>query len=68
MTNEEWEQRLVQAASFQAQDVDCSMCAGTGGWPGLGGGSGMAPWVPCKVCGETGRRSVSAAVPGDSMP
>jgi hypothetical protein len=62
MTNDEWEQRLVQSASLQEQGLGCAMCAGTGGWPGLGGGSGLGHWVPCKACNETGQQAAAGAV------
>jgi hypothetical protein len=68
MTNDEWEQRLVQAATLQDEGLDCSLCAGTGGWPGLGGGSGMGTWVPCKACDETGRKQLAAASPDGLAP
>lgn len=63
MTNDEWEQRMVLAATLQDHDLDCLLCAGTGGWSGIGGTSGLGTWVPCKVCNESGRRPLAGALP-----
>lgn len=68
MSNDEWEQRLVQAASLQDQGLGCAMCTGTGGWPGLGGGSGLGAWVPCKACNETGQQPAAATQTGRLVP
>jgi hypothetical protein len=68
MTNDEWEQRLVQAATLQDQGLDCALCAGTGGWPGLGGGSGLGTWVPCKACDESGHKLLATALPDSLAP
>jgi hypothetical protein len=68
MTNDEWEQRLVQAATLQDQDLDCLLCAGTGGWPGLGGGSALGTWVLCKACNESGRKPLAGASPDSLAP
>ena len=66
MTNDEWEQRLVLAATLQDQGLDCPTCTGTGGWPGLGGGRG--PWVPCKACDETGLKASSGTPLDGNVP
>lgn len=66
MTNDEWEQRLVQAGTLQDQGLDCLPCAGTGGWPGLGGGGGTGAWVSCKGCNEPCRKQLAGVTP-DSL-
>ena len=66
MTNGEWEQRLVQAATLQDKGPDCLLCAGTGGWSGLGGGNGTGAWVPCKACNEFGCKPLAGPSP-DSL-
>jgi hypothetical protein len=68
MTNDEWEQRLVQAAGLQDEGLNCSLCAGTGGWPGLGGGSGIGAWVPCKACNESGREQFAGTSADSLLP
>jgi hypothetical protein len=68
MTNDEWEQRLVQAAAFQDRGLGCPSCTGTGGWPGLGGASGLGSWVPCKSCNETGLHPAASAAPDALAP
>lgn len=65
MTNDEWEQRLVNSAALQEQGTGCSACAGTGGWPGLGGG--MGHWVPCKACNETGLQAAPPGLAADGL-
>lgn len=40
----DWAQRLATAELLQTQNLECSMCGGTGGWPGLG------QFVSCRPC------------------
>lgn len=51
ITQEEWAQRLAQAEELRRLEVDCVMCAGSGGWPGHVAGT----LVLCKPCDGTGR-------------
>jgi hypothetical protein len=44
MSDDEFAKRLKQAAKLQELGLDCEMCGGTGGWPGIGG------WVECLPC------------------
>lgn len=44
----DWQQRLQQAETLSGNGVECSMCGGTGGWPGPSG------FVLCKPCDGTG--------------
>lgn len=44
----EWQAKLAQAAKLSEIGTECSMCGGTGGWPGLTG------HVLCKPCNGSG--------------
>ncbi len=45
---DEWEMRLSQARFLCNEGKECSMCGGTGAWPGQYG------FVLCKPCSGTG--------------
>lgn len=45
---EEWEKRLAVAALLSAQGLECPICGGTGGWPGL------HAFVNCRPCNGLG--------------
>jgi RecJ-like exonuclease len=44
----EWQARLTQADKFEEVGTACSMCGGTGGWPGISG------FTHCRPCNGTG--------------
>ncbi|NHZ93993.1 hypothetical protein F2P45_34130 [Massilia sp. CCM 8733] len=48
LTAEEWRSKLVQASMLSAKEIQCPMCGGTGGWPGL------LEFVWCRACNRTG--------------
>ena len=49
----EWEMRLSKAKLLCGEGKECSMCGGTGAWPGQHG------FVLCKPCSGTGLRERS---------
>jgi DnaJ-class molecular chaperone len=57
ITKEEWTARQAQAEKLVELETECSMCGGTGGWPGL---NGLNEWVHCKPCDGTGSSTPSS--------
>ena len=37
ISNAEWQAKLTQAAKLAELGLECSVCGGTGGWPGTVG-------------------------------
>ena len=52
-----WAERLVQAKVLTDKGMECAMCGGTGGWPGVSG------FVTCMPCSGMG-----ASVPPSTTP
>jgi hypothetical protein len=48
MNDVEWNAKLEQAKKLSEEGLECPMCGGTGGWPGL------VAFVLCKPCNGSG--------------
>lgn len=49
----DWHYRLARSAELTAQGLECVMCGGTGGWPGI------QNFVKCNVCRGSGAKEAT---------